>query len=111
MSGDLLRLFMLKASDLGYTQSGDYVFMNVELFRFPGPYWGNNDWMRGDSRDTEARIAYESLLRISLHIPHSLDWYNFTVNCVERSKTEYNFTYRDEEVRVLRRSCIQMYPV
>ncbi len=51
MSGDYVRHFMLEAYDLGYTISGDYVFMDVELFPFPGDYWGNHSWQRGDHLD------------------------------------------------------------
>ncbi|KAK7455318.1 hypothetical protein BaRGS_00039512, partial [Batillaria attramentaria] len=44
LPGDILRLFMLAAHGLGFPQSGDYVFMDVQLFDFPGKYWGNHRW-------------------------------------------------------------------
>ncbi|XP_055899976.1 atrial natriuretic peptide receptor 1-like [Biomphalaria glabrata] len=98
LHGNLLREFMLKAYDLGYAQSGDFVFMNVELFPFPSGYWGNNHWARNDSLDPIAKKAYESLLRVSLYFPIIPEWWNFTQRCKEMSQRDWNFTYGTEEV-------------
>ena len=60
--GDMLREFMLAAHSLGYPQSGEYVFMDVELFDFPGRYWGDHSWFRGNQDDEAAREVWDSLL-------------------------------------------------
>ncbi|KAH9495861.1 Nitrogen permease reactivator protein, partial [Bulinus truncatus] len=98
LHGDHLREFMIRAYQLGYAQSGDFVFMNVELFPFPSGYWGNNHWARNDSMDPIARKAFESLLRVALYLPFSPEWWNFTVRCKELSQSDWNFTYGAEEV-------------
>ncbi|CAL1543500.1 unnamed protein product, partial [Lymnaea stagnalis] len=98
VSGDHLRDFMITAYRMGYATSGDFVFMNVELFPFPGGYWGDNNWARNDSNDSIARVAFESLLRVALYLPFSVAWHNFTVRCRELSSQKYNFSYGSEEV-------------
>ena len=57
VNGDAVREFLLTAWDLGMIQSGEYVFMDVELFPFPGDYWGNHHWRRGDDKDDIAKYA------------------------------------------------------
>ncbi|XP_063399957.1 atrial natriuretic peptide receptor 1-like [Mytilus trossulus] len=96
--GDSLREFMLDAFDLGFIQSGEYVFMDVWLFPFPGQYWGNHDWLRNDLRDQEAKLAYESLFRISLQVPTSVEWTNFTNDVKLLALSKYGFNFTNEEV-------------
>ncbi|XP_048242362.1 atrial natriuretic peptide receptor 1-like [Haliotis rufescens] len=96
--GDSLRKFLLTAHDMGYTTNGEFVFMDVELFPFPGNYWGNHDWRRDDSRDPEAKAAFESLLRISLREPTSEAWKNFTCDVIRIASDDFNFTYGEEKV-------------
>ena len=44
-SGGDLRNFMLSAYDLDMTNSGEYVFITIELFRSEA--WGDFSWKRG----------------------------------------------------------------
>ena len=91
---------MLSAYDLGFIQSGEYVFIDVLLFPFPGDYWGNHDWLRNDTRDADARYAFDALLRISLHVPTSEEWRNFTVDVKTIAESKYGFTFpSNEEVK------------
>ncbi len=90
---------MLMAHEIGYTQSGEYVFLDVELFQFRGDYWGNHHWRRHDQYDDQAKEAYESLLRIGLHEPNTTEYKQFSAEVKTRSWTEYGFNYADEEVR------------
>ncbi|XP_046567278.1 atrial natriuretic peptide receptor 1-like [Haliotis rubra] len=96
--GDSLREFLLTAHSLGYTTNGEFVFMDVELFPFPGNYWGNHHWRRDDSRDPEAEEAFQSLLRISLKEPTSEAWKNFTCDVIRIASDDFNFTYGEEKV-------------
>ena len=97
--GDSVRQFMLDAYDLGLIQTGEYVFMDVWLFPFPGVYWGDHDWSRQDSRNQDAKIAFESLLRISLQVPTSDEWTNFTIDVKRIASTKYGFNFQNEEVQ------------
>jgi atrial natriuretic peptide receptor A len=49
---------MLAAYDMGLSQSGEYVFFDVELFDFPGRYWGDH---RYSNSFGPAMTAYGSL--------------------------------------------------
>ncbi len=99
VSGDTVRQFMLKAHEIGYAQSGDYVFIDVELFQFSGEYWGDHHWRRHDQYDDQAKEAYESLLRIALYQPNTIQYQQFSAEVKARSWTDYGFNYTDEEVR------------
>ncbi|XP_033751983.1 atrial natriuretic peptide receptor 1-like [Pecten maximus] len=96
--GESVRNFMLSAFDLGFISNGEFVFFDIHLFPFPGEYWGNHDWHRGDSRDTAARQAYEAMFRISLQVPTSMEWLNFTLDVKSRAQEAYNFSFYGEEV-------------
>ncbi|KAK3585417.1 hypothetical protein CHS0354_020134 [Potamilus streckersoni] len=96
--GDSVRRIMLAAFDLGYIRSGEYVFFDVELFPFPGDYWGNHDWRRGDDRDGDAQEAFSALLKVSLHHPHGEQWNNFTIRVQQLAWENYKFSYGDEKV-------------
>ncbi|XP_069132003.1 atrial natriuretic peptide receptor 1-like [Argopecten irradians] len=96
--GESVRTFMLSAFDLGYISNGEFVFFDILLFPFPGEYWGDHDWMRGDTRDSDARKAYEAMFRVSLQVPTSDEWRNFTNEVKWRAKNVYNFSFHGEEV-------------
>lgn len=101
--GDEVRKFLLVAYKLGYPQSGDYVFMDVELIYFPGDFYGDHSWYRGDVDDEKAREAYESLIRIGLYMPTGDLYTDFERKVKIRAKRDYNFDYdaRGEEVSVV----------
>lgn len=99
LPGDTLRMFMLAAHGLGYPQSGDYVFLDVQLFTFPGPYWGDHDWRRDDDSDAAAREAYDAILRLSLSLTEGDDWQTFAERVQNISQDQFNFTFGSEQVR------------
>ena len=101
--GESVRQFMLTAWDMGLVQSGEWVFMDVELFPFAGGYWGDHGWRKGDANDTRAREAYESLLRIALIEPTGSQFENFSDEVKQRAKDNHNFDYtaRNEKVIVM----------
>ena len=99
--GDSVRRFMLIAHDTGLIQTGEYVFFDVQLFPFPGDYWGDHDWQRGDEHDSKVRSAFEAMFRISLQVPTSTDWSIFTDDVKSRAFSDYNFNFSTEEVRVM----------
>lgn len=100
LPGDTLRMFMLAAHGLGYPQSGDYVFLDVQLFAFPGSYWGDHDWRRDDDSDAAAREAYDAVLRLSLLLTEGDDWQTFADRVQNMSQDQFNFTFGSEQVRV-----------
>ncbi len=91
--GESVRQFLLTAYDLGYPQSGEYVFLDVELFRFRGEYWGDHSWRRGDERDAQAREAYQALLRVALHMPHGQAYQRFAEDVKRLAYDTYGFDY------------------
>ena len=90
--------------DLGYISTGEYVFLEILPFPFPGDYWGNHDWRRGDLRDFDAKKAYEALLRISLYQPTSEYWKNFTELVIQEANKTYDFDFRGEQASVMGRA-------
>lgn len=96
VNGDTVREFLLAADDLGYT-NGEYVFMDVELFKFPGRYWGDHSWRRGDEADSRAKRAYEAVVQIALDRPRGINTAQFTVPLKQLSQTLYNYTYEPGE--------------
>jgi len=58
-----------------------------------------NFWKKGDDNDLAAKTAYEALLTISLLMPRSPTWSNFSLHVKERAYRDYNFSFpEDEEV-------------
>ncbi|XP_037950406.1 receptor-type guanylate cyclase gcy-28 [Teleopsis dalmanni] len=92
--GTLVRNFMLAAYDLEMT-NGDWVFLDVEIFQ--SSYWGDHDWEMGDSHDSRARKAYESLLRVSLLQPTSPKFQGFAENVRDMATKNYNYTFSEGE--------------
>lgn len=84
---------MLSAYDLGYPQSGEYVFVDVELFPFHSSYWGDHSWRRDDARDGDAKTAFQSILRIALVSHTGPNYESFANEVKRRSKQDYGFDY------------------
>ena len=64
-----------------------------------GSYWGDHTWKANDENDSKARTAYEALLRVSLLVPSSPQFHDFTAQVKRKAKTEYNYPFAgDEEV-------------
>ena len=96
--GEHIRRILLTALDMGYIDTGEYVFMDVELFEFKGHYWGDHSWIRHDARDDDAKKAFTSLLRIALHEPTGPRFDNFSQEVKARASRDYNFTFGNEKV-------------
>ncbi|KAK2153540.1 hypothetical protein LSH36_293g01000 [Paralvinella palmiformis] len=98
--GDDVRRFLIAAYDLGYPQSGEYVFLDVELIHFTSNYYGDHSWYRGNDDDEKARKAYESMIRIGLYMPTGDLFTDFERKVKINAKRDYNFDYdaRREEV-------------
>ncbi|CAH0381338.1 unnamed protein product [Bemisia tabaci] len=62
-----------------------------------GSYWGDHNWEVGDKFDSDARKAYEALLRVSLLEPTSPKFQDFAEVVRQRAQNEYNYTYSDDE--------------
>lgn len=60
-------------------------------------YWGETGWAAGDERDTEARAAYEALLRVSLKLPTGDRFDDFADNVRARARLHYNYSFSDSE--------------
>ena len=91
--GESVREFLITAYSQGLIQTGEYVFLDVELFNFAGTYWGDHSWEQGDNNDTIARMAYESLLRISLVEPSGPLYATWAEEVKERAANVYGFNY------------------
>ncbi|ODM94989.1 Atrial natriuretic peptide receptor 1 [Orchesella cincta] len=90
----LVREFMLKAHARGLT-NGEWAFLDVELFKNKPSE--TNVWLKGDKNDLDAKAAYEALLTISLLMPRSPTWSNFSKSVKARALRDYNFTFPDDE--------------
>ncbi|KAL5007127.1 hypothetical protein ScPMuIL_015933 [Solemya velum] len=98
--GNSVREFMLEALAAGYIETGEFVFIDVELFPFPGNYWGDHNWRRGDHLDEKAKFAYEALLRVGLKIPRGVEWNNFTIEVKRLAREMYDFSYEERNEQV-----------
>ncbi|KAK2147699.1 hypothetical protein LSH36_540g01016 [Paralvinella palmiformis] len=98
-AGDDVRKFLIAAYNIGYPQTGEYVFFDVEIIYFPGDYYGDHSWYRGDDDDEKARKAFESLIRVGLYMPMADLYTEFERKVKIKAKRDYNFDYdaRGEE--------------
>lgn len=62
-----------------------------------GSYWGDHNWEIGDEEDSDARTAYESLLRVSLLQPTSDKFQDFAEQVKERAQSHYNYNISHKE--------------
>ncbi|ELT92328.1 hypothetical protein CAPTEDRAFT_22212, partial [Capitella teleta] len=93
MSGDSIRRYLIKAYEMGLIQTGEYVFMDVELFPFPGDYWGKHHWRRGDDLDEIAKKAFEALLLVTLVEPKGQQYNEWSTRVKTRAEEVYGFNY------------------
>lgn len=66
-------------------------------FSFHGDYWGEHHWRIGATDDWKARLAYEALIRFSLVLPDGPRLEEFNREAKQRSKSFYNYTYKEDE--------------
>lgn len=108
--GDSVREFMITAYMMGLIQTGEYVFIDVELFYFPGDYWGDHGWRRGDANDTIAKKAYEALLRITLIDPKGKEYLDWSQQVKSRAEELYNFNFDQRGESVMAFSTLRSHP-
>ena len=60
------RRFMLTAYELGMT-NGDYVFFTMEMLPEDDLQNSAESWFGGDGRNTEAKLAFESVFHVRIH--------------------------------------------
>ncbi|XP_050413228.1 atrial natriuretic peptide receptor 1 isoform X3 [Patella vulgata] len=90
---------MIKAHELDF-DNGEYVFFNIDLFSSKNaserPWYRPNET---DERNEKARLAYQSLMTVTLRKPNSPEYRMFSKEVKKRAKALYdNFTYGEEEV-------------
>ncbi|KAK6176544.1 hypothetical protein SNE40_014809 [Patella caerulea] len=98
-SPDSVREIMIKAHELNF-DNGEYVFFNIDLFSSKNaserPWYRPNET---DERNEKARLAYQSLMTVTLRKPNSPEYRMFSKEVKKRAKALYdNFTYGEEEV-------------
>jgi atrial natriuretic peptide receptor A len=59
--------------------------------------WGDHGWYRNDTNDTQAKQAYQSLLRVSLLQPRDPEFKSFADDVRELAQKEYNYTFSEAE--------------
>ncbi|XP_060585634.1 atrial natriuretic peptide receptor 1-like, partial [Ruditapes philippinarum] len=91
--GDVFRKMVLKARQSGLVD-GEYVF--IFYFQLHGdPPVGKYTWRRDDDLDTEARLAYQSVMVIRPRRPITQEFFEFEQDVKARALTEYNYTWRE----------------
>ncbi|CAD5118083.1 DgyrCDS6821 [Dimorphilus gyrociliatus] len=90
-NGDINRKLLIAAYDLGYIESGEFVLMDVELFK--DYYWGYFDWKRGLKDDDKVRKASEAVIRVRLQLEESEKFTEFSKIIKERTLKDFNYTY------------------
>lgn len=60
-------------------------------------YWADHDWEVDDQDDSNARRAYEALLRVSLLQPTSQRYEEFAEKVKNRALYDYNYTFFEGE--------------
>ncbi|XP_066273633.1 atrial natriuretic peptide receptor 1-like [Branchiostoma lanceolatum] len=95
VSADAVRSILLQAYDMGFT-SGEYAFFNVNLF--PRDELGYDNWSRGDSRDGDAKKAYQALMVITMQAPNSSDYVAFSEKVKMMAERNHNYTHGPELV-------------
>ncbi|XP_055914128.1 atrial natriuretic peptide receptor 1 isoform X2 [Eupeodes corollae] len=94
-----IRQILLTADELNMIDSGEYVFINIELFsRVPHvlsqPWYDENDT---DENNARARNAYTALLTVTPKQPDNEDYIRVSNEIKSIAAAKYNYTFRDNE--------------
>ncbi|XP_059149224.1 atrial natriuretic peptide receptor 1-like [Physella acuta] len=94
-----VREIMIRAHEMNF-DNGEYVFFNIDLFSSKNatekPWYRANDT---DERNTKARKAFESLMTVTLRMPTSEEYRQFSDEVKARAlETFPNLTYGTDEV-------------
>ncbi|PIK62831.1 putative atrial natriuretic peptide receptor 1-like isoform X1 [Apostichopus japonicus] len=93
--GPVIRNLMLDALDLGYI-NGEFVFFNIYPFT-DDVQFKDFSWQSNDDRDSDAKLAYEALLTISVTVPTAEDVKNFRSEIRTIQAATLNYTSDMEE--------------
>ncbi|XP_061389201.1 atrial natriuretic peptide receptor 1, partial [Musca vetustissima] len=94
-----IRQIMLTAEELNMIDSGEYVFINIELFS-RSPYLTSQPWY--DKNDTaenneRARKAYTAMLTVTPKQPDDEEYTKVSDEIKSIAKAKYNYTFHDNE--------------
>ncbi|KNC29816.1 hypothetical protein FF38_01511 [Lucilia cuprina] len=94
-----IRQIMLTAEELNMIDSGEYVFINIELFsRVPHltsqPWYDKNDTKENNLR---ARKAYTAMLTVTPKQPNDDEYTRVSNEIKAIAAAKYNYTFQDDE--------------
>ncbi|XP_037954574.1 atrial natriuretic peptide receptor 1 isoform X3 [Teleopsis dalmanni] len=94
-----IRQIMLTAEELKMIDSGEYVFINIELFsRSPNitsqPWFDKNDTAENNER---ARKAYTAMLTVTPKQPSGSEYTRVSEEIKSIAAAKYNYTFHDNE--------------
>lgn len=69
----------------------------LSAFPLQNSSWGDHGWFRNDTNDTQAKQAYQSLLRVSLLQPRDPEFKSFAEDVRELAQRDYNYTFSEHE--------------
>ncbi|KAL3087320.1 hypothetical protein niasHS_008639 [Heterodera schachtii] len=96
-SPDTVREIMLAAYELGMAQSGEYVFINIDVStgsHAEKPWMRQNDTSASSEENEKAKRAYRALKTISLRRSDLDEYKNFEARVKERAEKKYNYSRR-----------------
>ncbi|KAI3421126.1 hypothetical protein GPALN_014754 [Globodera pallida] len=94
-SPDTVREIMLAAYELNMAQSGEYVFINIDVStgsHAEKPWMRQNDTSASSEENEKAKLAYRALKTISLRRSDLDEYKNFEARVKERAEKKYNYS-------------------
>ena len=93
-----IREIMIAAEELNMIDSGEYVFINIEIFgsikKDPRPWFDSAD---SEERNSQAKNAYQALLTITNRKPDNVEYQKFSDDVKHLAKQKYNYTFDENE--------------
>ncbi|CAD5112905.1 DgyrCDS2112 [Dimorphilus gyrociliatus] len=93
---DIVRYFLISCYDLGFVETGEYVFMYAELFE--DEYWGLFNWNRSLPDDYKVRKAQEAVFKFGLKLEKSKKFETFAETVKRRAIQEFNYDFNNKHV-------------
>lgn len=98
-NGTVTRRLLLSAYELGYAQNGEFVLMDVELFK--DKFWGQYHWKMNLKDDEKIRKASEAVIRIGLKLEKSDKFDEFSKRVKDRALQEFGYNFTDGDVNII----------
>lgn len=95
---NIVRLFLIACYDLGFVDTGEYVFMYAELFE--DEYWGLFHWNKSEPDDYKVRKAQEAVFKFGLKLEKSKKFDVFAETVKKRAALEFNYDFNNKHVRL-----------